>query len=211
MKKIMSFLFLPLLLLMLLFVTACGSSQDSTGQTELPQFDVASVEQAFSSRSSSASPSEEMDGDINQALQDEEDSRDKSLQQQKDQIVGDYIFALSLEQQLHGLAGKWKSQEEVYQFYRQGFSDTLALNLTDYSWSDSMGLISTEPSMFLPDSDVHILEVDLDHNIASVWHLTSSSEQHVWGTSDYTVATLHYEKGQWKIYDTDHRNQLPKR
>ncbi|KAB2951291.1 hypothetical protein F9B85_13055 [Heliorestis acidaminivorans] len=214
--------FFPFLLLSLLLLTGCGA-QDSSTSANLESDQV-----ELSSPADTADLSDDAVGDADasagesSASEDRDDKESKSenratqketlsVKERELAIINDYLYALSLEEKLHADWERWKSKEDVYKFFRQGYSEVISWRLADYSWADNIGLIATEGTMFMPDDDVHILEVDFDKKIASVWHFTSEAEQFVWGFDDYTVAELRYENGRWKVYESSHSDKHPRR
>jgi hypothetical protein len=84
------------------------------------------------------------------------------------------------------------SRAEVYAHYRQGFSEALAQQLTDYSWP----LRETERALTIPDS-VGVLELTPDHALVSWIPPTAFRIQ--WGAGRCIVDRLVREDSRWIV------------
>lgn len=137
------------------------------------------------------------------------ESNEKKTDQVKAEIIEAVIYANSLEKQLWETKEKFTSREQVYDHYRQGFSDGLATNMTDYSWSNTSGLIPGDYAT-LPPEKVYIIKFD-DSN-ATVYFETPKGLQseNTWGLKKYTIDKLRKEKGRWLIIHSAVTDSKPK-
>ncbi len=89
------------------------------------------------------------------------------------------------------------SREAVYAHYRQGFSERLAQQLTDYSWqAESHMLRATDRALAIPDS-VGVLELTEDHALVAWIAPTTFRTQ--WGVPRCVVDQLVREGGRWIV------------
>jgi hypothetical protein len=121
--------------------------------------------------------------------------------QLEDEIVQAYRFAYSLEEQLWDQPEIFGTKEAVFQFMQQGFSDVFAWNLADYYWTEPDGLMGVGAFLIIPEHTIHVLEIDMENNEASLWHETDEWERDHWGMDAYKIVTLQLEDGILKVKD----------
>lgn len=121
-----------------------------------------------------------------------------SLEQE---IVQAYLFAYSLEKQLWNRTEVFETKEAVFQFMQQGFSDDFAWDLADYYWTEPEGLLGLGAYLIVPEHTVHVLEIDLENNEATLWHETDQWERDHWQMDTYKIVTLQREDNGWKVKD----------
>lgn len=113
-------------------------------------------------------------------------------------IVGDYIIALEKEKELFKNRDNWQTKEQVYEFYRQGFTEKIARGLADYSWNEKLETLAPgDTSLFLPEDEVYVLK--RNRHSAQLWHKTPEDRVVIWNSNKYTVVTLVLENGVWII------------
>ena len=88
------------------------------------------------------------------------------------------------------------TRAEVYAHYRQGFSDALAKELTDYSWDGGGGLRETERALTIPES-VGVVELTQDRALVAWIPPTALRER--WGAGRCVVDRLVREDGRWIV------------
>lgn len=126
----------------------------------------------------------------------------------KKEIINAVIFAYSLENSLFSDIIKISSRNDVYEHYRQGFSEEIANNLTDYSWSTRTNeLIATEKATDIP-KQVQVLKIKRD--TAVVYYLIPEGIKTLWNVDEkYAIDYLKKENGRWIIVKSEWRNNLP--
>jgi len=124
---------------------------------------------------------------------------------QKIQIQNDVKNAFRLEEQLWTNKSQFKTRQQVYHHYRQGFSDELAESLTSYSWTDGE-LRATEKTMEVPDT-IFILSLSKDY--AEVYFVIPSDLRNIWQLKKYSINYLRNENDKWIIYESKESDSIP--
>ena len=128
--------------------------------------------------------------------------------QLENDIVQAYLSAYSLEEQLWDQAEAFRNKEAVFEFMQQGFSDGFAGDLADYYWTEPEGLLGLGAYLIVPEHRVYVLKIDMENNVASLWHETDEWERDHWGMDAYKIIKLQLEDGAWKVQD-EHSVEVP--
>lgn len=133
--------------------------------------------------------------------------RSENMQQERDQaeVKSAVKTAFGLEQQLWDHKANFRTRKQVYNHYRQGFSDELAESLTSYTWSEGE-LRATEKTMEIPDT-VHIISISKEK--ATVYYKTPEDLRTIWQLKSYTINYLRREENRWIIYKSSESDTIP--
>jgi hypothetical protein len=94
----------------------------------------------------------------------------------------------------HQARARTLTREEVYAHYRQGFGETLAERLTQYSWDDTTD--EMENALTIPDS-VGVLS--LANRQALLAWIPSTRFREQWGVGRCVVDRMVRENGRWIV------------
>ncbi|HKJ46904.1 MAG TPA: hypothetical protein VJ991_13815 [Balneolales bacterium] len=130
----------------------------------------------------------------------------KDIEKEKKNEVSKAVkFSFSLERKLWENESSFKTRKQVYQHYRQGFSDELAESLTSYTWTDG-GLRATEKTMEPPDT-VHVLTVS--DSEATVYYRIPTELRQIWQLKKYSIDRLRRDDGRWIIIESNEADTIP--
>lgn len=132
-------------------------------------------------------------------------AKNSQIDPEKQEVRKAVKFAFGLEQQLWTHKSDFKSREQVYQHYRQGFSPGLSESLTSYSWSNGE-LRATEKTMEPPDT-VHVLSISGDQ--ATVFYKIPPDLRNIWQLKKYSIDNLQREGKRWIIYESNETDSVP--
>lgn len=118
-------------------------------------------------------------------------------------------YAYGLEQELFSRESGITEKTQVYELFRKGFSERLALELADYYWlegEDSDGelyavLRSGEP-VFIPADKLMLLKAD-GETADVLLKYSASREGPVTYRAHSVKVKLRLEADVWKVYDAD--------
>lgn len=136
---------------------------------------------------------------------------DQLVQQYKGdkEIISAIKFAYGLEEELWEQQDKIHTREDVFKIFRQGFSEELSNEITNYLWmlestdtGESFGMLRAgDPILILPDS-IEVKSKSSDTAIALLKYEENTEGPLTWEA--YTSKlTLKNESGTWKIYRID--------
>ncbi len=114
-------------------------------------------------------------------------------------------FAYGLETDYWRDPSDFRSYEQLYAHYRQGFSPELAAAMAKHTLT-SKG----DPATWVPDR-VQVAELDADK--ALVWFVTpvEFGKSGFWGLEDYMLLRLRRDGSRWVVYWGDDRSSPPVR
>jgi len=109
------------------------------------------------------------------------------------------VFANSLERTIPNPTDKRSAKKSVYQHFLQGFSDSIAKRLTDYSWDDTTGLPKDHDISLAPPDPSTISILHFKPGKAVISYKTPQELIDTWGFKAYTTETLVFTNGRWII------------
>ena len=122
--------------------------------------------------------------------------------QTKTEIEGDLIaaelYCFGLEGLLFQVRNDFKSRDNVYEFYRQGFGPSLAEKLTENIWNDNQVKLKDGDRIMKSPENVRFKSITA--NFAVVSFETPNGRKHIWGDSDTTEMVFKKEDGRWKLF-----------
>ena len=108
-------------------------------------------------------------------------------------VANAVIGAYSLETEYWRDPRRFRTWDELYAYYRQGFSDDIAEQMTEFTLEDGGDMATWVPSA------VHV--VDHGDAFALAWFATPTDfRQGIWGFERYMVVRLRREDGRWVVY-----------
>ena len=125
------------------------------------------------------------------------------------EIISAIKFAYGLEEELWEQQDKIHARKDVFKIFRQGFSEELSNEITNYLWmvestdtGESFGMLRAgDPILILPDS-IEVKSKSSDTAIALLKYEENTEGPLTWEA--YTAKlTLKNENGTWKIYKID--------
>jgi hypothetical protein len=127
------------------------------------------------------------------------------------QIISAIEFAFGLEETLWKKEGEIKSRQDVLKVFRQGFSEKMAEEITDYEWMGETGdngegaglLRAADPILYLPDY-IEVKSKTNEKAVALLRYNANTEGPVTWDAYTMTV-TLKNENGVWKIYEMESR------
>ncbi len=119
-----------------------------------------------------------------------------------DELVADLmaaeLYCFNLESLVFELKEDFKSRNDVYEFFRQGFGPLLAEKLTDNIWvNDKIRLKPGDKIMKSPDT---VNFKSISPNSAVISFKTPENRTHIWGNSEFTDLVLKKEGDRWKLF-----------
>lgn len=122
--------------------------------------------------------------------------------QTRTELEGDLIaaelYCFGLEGLLFQVRNDFKSRDNVYEFYRQGFGPSLAEKLTENIWNDNQVKLKDGDRIMKSPEKVRFKSIT--ENFAVVSFETPNSRKHIWGDSDTTEMVFKKEDGRWKLF-----------
>lgn len=125
---------------------------------------------------------------------------------EKSEIETAVIKANDCERELHKNRNKFTSKEEVYNYFKNYFSEELARNMTDYTWGIN-GFAAVEYALIAPKK---AFISRMEDKKAEVFFETDAGLAELWGFKKYTIQKLKKEKGKWIIYESMTSDIRPK-
>jgi hypothetical protein len=122
------------------------------------------------------------------------------------EIISAIEFAYGLEEELWRQQDKIHTREDVFKIFRQGFSEELANEITNYLWmlesadtGESFGMLRAgDPILILPDS-IEVKSKSSNTAIALLKYEENTEGPLTWEAYSANL-TLKNESGTWKIY-----------
>ena len=124
------------------------------------------------------------------------------------ELLSSLRAAYHLERGLYDSTHSFGSRDAVLTHYRQGFSESVAQRLTDYSWSrdSSMLRCCREAALVAPDT---VVVVSKNDSAAAVVYVTPSFLQDRWGFAPYGEDELRKCNGRWLLTDSKELKNRP--
>ena len=113
-------------------------------------------------------------------------------------LVAAELYCFGLEGLLFQIRDDFKSRDNVYEFYRQGFGPSLAEKLTENIWNDNQ--VKLKHGDRIMKSPEKMRFKSIAKNSAVVSFETPNSRKHIWGDSDTTEMVFKKEDGRWKLF-----------
>ena len=122
--------------------------------------------------------------------------------QNKSEIEADLIaaelYCFGLEGFLFKVKENYSSQDEVYEFFRQGFGPSLSYKLAANIWnSDQVKLKDGDQLM---ESPKNVTFKSIKTHEAIISFKTPEFRKHIWGDSEFTELIFKKEDGRWKLF-----------
>ena len=125
------------------------------------------------------------------------------------EIISAIEFAYSLEEAMWDMQDNIHTSDDVFNIFRQGFSEELANEITNYFWmvettntGESFGILRAgDPIVILPDS-MEVKSKSSDTAIALLKYEENTEGPLTW-KAYMSKLTLKNENGTWKIYKID--------
>jgi hypothetical protein len=125
------------------------------------------------------------------------------------EIISAIKFAYGLEEELWEQQDKIHARKDVFKIFRQGFSEELSNEITNYLWmvestdtGESFGMLRAgDPILILPDS-IEVKSKSSDTAIALLKYEENTEGPLTWEAYTSKI-TLKNESGTWKIYRID--------
>ncbi|MCG6941099.1 MAG: hypothetical protein LJE69_07600 [Thiohalocapsa sp.] len=110
------------------------------------------------------------------------------------EVIDAARFAYGLETDYWQHPDAYRTRDQVYRHYRQGFSPDLAAAMTDHTLSGDADLATWVPKQ--------VFVAELRANEALVWFPTPPTfgKGGLWDLDDYMVLRLHRDGGRWVVY-----------
>ncbi len=124
-------------------------------------------------------------------------------------LIEAVVYAYSLEEELWKNESRIKSKEDVFTFFRKGFAEKVARELSDYYWiegedqyGESSPMLNAGDPVFIQPDSIEVL--NRKGETAEVLLKFSKSEEGPVTYRAHSVrVVLKMENGVWKLYDAD--------
>jgi hypothetical protein len=113
-------------------------------------------------------------------------------------LIAAELYCFSLEDFLFKVKDNYKSQHEVYEFFRQGFGPSISEKLTTNIWNKNQVKLKDGDQVMEPPKDVHFKSIL--ENTAVISFKTPENRKHIWGNSEFTELIFKKEDGRWKLF-----------
>jgi hypothetical protein len=120
-------------------------------------------------------------------------------------VVEAVKHAYSLEKRMWDNAAEFKTREQVYEHFRQGFSAEIAERLTNHSWSGQ----SLRPGDYATQEPDRVVVIDIQDSKATVYYETTSCFRDIWGVEKYSLDKLTREGAHWVITSSEGMKKIP--
>lgn len=113
-------------------------------------------------------------------------------------LIATQLYSFSLEDLLFNLKDNYKSKDDVYKFFRQGFGSSISMKLTENIWADGQVKLKYGDNIMEPSKDVQFKDITKDSAIISF--RTPENRKHIWGNAKFTELVFKKEDGRLKLF-----------
>lgn len=124
---------------------------------------------------------------------------------QREEIIESIKFAYRLEQSMFQNREKFISRIQVFHHFQQGFSDTIAKRLTEYSWSELTNSLKGHDVSLYPAEKINVLSCSVD--TATACYKTPAILRELWGGFEFTIDRVQKIRNRWVIVDSKTSNK----
>lgn len=111
------------------------------------------------------------------------------------------MYSFGLESILFELRETFKSRNDVFEFFRQGFGPSISEKLTNNIWIDNQ--VKLRDGDQIMDSPPVIEFKSISPSKAIIAFKTPEFRKHIWGNTEYTELEFKKENKRWKLFETE--------
>jgi hypothetical protein len=113
-------------------------------------------------------------------------------------LIAAELYCFSLEGFLFEVKDNYKSQHEVFEFFRQGFGPSISEKLAANIWNSNQVKLKDGDQIMEPPKNVHYKSIEATTAVISFE--TPQNRKHIWGNSKYTELIFRKEDERWKLF-----------
>jgi hypothetical protein len=127
----------------------------------------------------------------------------------KKDIIEAVVFAASLDERLWEKEGQFNSKQEVFEHYKQGFTDNLAEMFTEYWWWDMKGKLLPGDPLLAPPEEVVVGKFSDDK--AEAYYKTPEvlRDPDTWGLEPFIYVELERQEDRWIVVKAMNKDKQP--
>jgi len=119
------------------------------------------------------------------------------------ELIAAEIYSFGLESILFELREDFKSRNDVFEFFRQGFGPSLSEKLTNNIWIDNQVKLKAGDKIMDPPKSVKFKSITTSSAIIAFE--TPEHRKHIWGNSEFTELVFKKEGGRWKLFQKEQK------